>query len=217
MQPSTRSFHFFGPLLAVLAIALSASNLTGCAAPALALVAPGYFALNHLPGDAKVELTDAGKGAQAPFDNVQSVLTNNEYAKKFLQEESGLFSRVNLTKDAPVNETAAYKMAASGGYDAFVFVDTNGASRAGNMLIQKVSYGTANVTIISKKGVVVYKQTARLIAGAATRVDMNERQIAEVLAKAIVDDIKVSKGQPIQAAATPKEGGFMSKVKSLFD
>lgn len=212
MQPSTRSFHFFGPLLAVLAIALSASNLTGCAAVPIA-----YLAINHLPGDAKVELTDAGKGAQAPFDNVQSVLTNNEYAKKFLQEESGLFSRVNLTKDAPVNETAAYKMAASSGYDAFVFVDTNGASRAGNMLIQKVSYGTANVTIISKKGVVVYKQTARLIAGAATRVDMNERQIAEVLAKAIVDDIKVSKGQPIQAAATPKDGGFMSKVKSLFD
>lgn len=212
MQSYPRSFYVFSPLLAVLTISLTASNLTGCAAVPIA-----YFAINHLPGDAEVELSNAGKGAQASLDGVRSVLTNNEYASKFLREEPGLFSRVSLTKENPVTETAAYKMAASGGYDAFVFVDTNGASRAGNLLIQKVSYGTVTVTIISKKGTVLYKQTARLIAGAATRVDMNERQIAEVLAKAIVDDIKISKGQPVQATTSTKDTGFMSKVKNLFD
>jgi hypothetical protein len=196
MRTFTRSFHIFN----LLVIALIAPNISGCAAPLAALIAPGYFAINHLPSDAKVELTNA-VGALAPLDGVNSVLTNNEYAEKFFQDEPGIFSRVSLVKDAPVTMAAASKMAATSGYDAFVFVDTNGPTRAGNLLINKVSYGTVAVTIVSNKGIVLYKQTARLISGATTRLDLNDRQLAEILARAIIDDIKANKGGPVQTSA----------------
>lgn len=221
MQPSRSSQSIFGSFLAVLAIAFTASTLTGCVPLAFAPLA--VVGVQHLPGDVKLEVAEPGKGALGPLGNVRTVVTNNEFAHKYLHDRQGLFSKVTLTKSEPATLPGAAKAASSSGHDAFVLVEPQGATKAGNMLIPKVSYGGVKVTIVYKDSTVLYRQTAQIVAKPMTEFKMTDREIAEALANAIVDDIQASKGQPVQTTTLtePKETGGVSgawnKFKGLFD
>lgn len=189
--------------IALLALTVTTTNLTGCAAPAL-LYAAQYIptavvAYQHLPGGANVELDNPGKGAvTSAFNEVKTVITDNRYSLEYLQNEPGLFNQVKLAKTTPLSTAGAAKSARESGVDAFMMVDTGGpTAQAG--IVAKMIYGSVSVTLVSKDGTVLYKQSAKLVGKLNSDKNPSEREVAEALGMAIVKDIKGSKA-PVQVA-----------------
>lgn len=203
MKTSTRSNECILPPIALLALTLTAPTLTGCAAPAV-LYAAQYIptaivAYQHLPGGANVELDNPGKGAvNSALNEVKTVITDNRYSQEYLENEPGLFEQVKLAKTTPLSTAGAAKSARESGVDAFMMVDTGGPTAQGG-LMAKMVYGSVSVTLVSKDGTVLYKQSAKLVGKLNSDKNPSEREVAEALAMAIVKDLKASKA-PVQTA-----------------
>ncbi len=206
-----------GSSVAVLAIALSASTLSGCAAVPLGalyvaqLVPTAMVGYSMLPGGAKVEVANPGKGIRNPgIDNIKSILTDNTYAKEYLENEE-LFKKVALAKETPKSPAGAATMARKGGFDGFFLVDSRDPTVTGG-LVMRVEYGKATVRLIRKDGTLLYEQTATLSGRANTPETPTERQVAEALATAIVADLKQSIGSGQATASTEAEENVMDKT-----
>lgn len=208
----SRSLKYSSPL-AVLAIALTVPFLPGCAAPGLLLAAQliptAFVAYQFLPGGTSAELTNPGEGALSPEiaeASSMKVLTDNMYVEEYM---SDVFKVVTPAKKSPNSNASAASMAKKAGYDAFVRVDTSGASVKGGF-VAKIIYGTATVQVVSANGKVLYNQTASLTSKANSQKNLSPRQVAEALAQVLVDDLKksiaaASKEAPVSTAAASKE------------
>lgn len=209
-----------GPIVVLTAAAFGTTQLSGCATPVLyaaQLIPTAFVGYQLLPGEAKVELAKPGGGAlSSDLPTIKTIMTDNLYSHEYLQNEKELFSQVKLTKKAPISTASAASMARQGGYDAFLMVDTGGQTARGGLTV-KIVYGSAVVTMVSKKGEVLYKQTATLIGKANSPETPSERQVAEALAKAIVDDLKESKLANQAGTSKTSSPSFAQKVKGLFD
>lgn len=200
--PANSKELFFSPI-ALLALTVATPTLTGCAAPA-ALYAAQYIptaivAYQHVPGGADVEVDHPGKGAvTSSLNAVKTVITDNRYSQEYLENEPGLFNQVKLAKTTPLSTAGAAKSARESGVDAFMMVDTGRATAQGG-LMAKIIYGSVSVTLVSRDGTVLYKQSAKLVGKLNSAKNPSEREVAEALAMAIVKDLKASKA-PVQVA-----------------
>ncbi|MBP6881137.1 MAG: hypothetical protein KBC35_00735 [Candidatus Pacebacteria bacterium] len=122
----------------------------------------------------------------------KSILTDNVYAAEYLQNEK-LFSKVTLTKKAPLSMAGAASSARQQGYDGFFMVDFRGPTLRDGIVL-KIDYGSATVRLVTKDGTLVYEQTATLTGKANSPENPTERQVAEALSLSLLSDLEQSMG-----------------------
>lgn len=215
------SSSFLKGVLVIGAVAVSTSQLSGCMGGLLVaqLVPTAIAGYMMLPGGVEVELEQPGKGVlSGDFSKVQSVITDNFYSQEYLEREKDIFKRVTLAKNPPNSPMSAASAAEKSGHDAFLMVDSGSRSVVRSGFVLKTIYGSATVTVVSRNGDILYKQTATMLGKTNSPQSLTERQIAQALSQAIIADLKQAKQVAyVEQQPTSSSVGIMGKIKGIFN